>query len=61
MKNEVWHITPLNDLEEHTETLDCKCDPHIEIFKDGALVIHNAYDGRELREDLIEAVKNSGN
>jgi len=59
--NEVWHIIPLNDLEEHSETLDCACDPHLEIFDKGTLVIHNAYDNREIGEDLIEAVKKHPN
>jgi len=41
------HIIPEHDKHEHTATLDCWCYP---LQIDGARVIHNAKDCRELKE-----------
>ena len=49
------HVTPINDLREHIESLDCWCEPHSEWIDEdtglpyaaGPLVVHNALDGRE--------------
>ncbi len=53
------HIVPFNDLKSHVEegTL-CPCEPHVffndpetgEAFAE-AIVLHKAWDGRELVED----------
>jgi len=44
-----YHVVPINDIDEHdTEGNQCKCDPEIKILDE--LVIHNAFDGRELIE-----------
>jgi len=46
-----WHILPTNDLKEHEESSTCECYPTIEIKDNGdMLVIHNAFDGREIFE-----------
>ncbi len=47
-----WHVTPINDLVEHTESDDCVCGPKIDPVKrgDGSIgwcVIHQALDGRK--------------
>lgn len=46
------HVVPVNDLLEHnTDSVECWCDPTIEV--DGAIliVIHNSFDGREDDEE----------
>lgn len=50
--NNVWHVYPVNDLKEHdTESPACHCNPTVELQDNGGLVvIHNSYDGRELKE-----------
>jgi len=53
------HIVPFNDLKQHDETgTQCPCDPHV-FWKDPktgaefneAIVLHKAWDGRELMEE----------
>ena len=44
------HIIPINDLEEHIESSTCKCNPTY-CNKDGEIIIHNSFDGRELLEN----------
>jgi hypothetical protein len=46
---EKTHIVPVNDIFEHTtEFYSCKCIPVINEEDD--IVIHNAFDSRELNE-----------
>jgi hypothetical protein len=70
---EVWHIIPVNDLEEHLEETNmdecimingelvgdlkckCKCNAAIKFEGDAAIIVHNAYDGREVFETDNEA------
>lgn len=43
----MWHVLPINDLEEHEESSTCKCEPKV-INEEGELIIvHNSFDGRE--------------
>ena len=53
MKDKIpcWHIIPINDLHPHSEDDKCECKPKVEVVDGGVLVIHNAYDGREIYED----------
>lgn len=44
------HITPINDLKEHQEDINCNCNPRTEYINDNILIIHNSYDGRETLE-----------
>lgn len=39
----VIHILPISDLGFHTETLECFCEPRLEIVENGSrdLLIHN--------------------
>ena len=54
--NNVWHVTPINDLKPHIEAVDCPCNPKIEIQdNDGLVVVHKSYDGRELKEQNVTA------
>ncbi|BAP37811.1 hypothetical protein AS4_28710 [Acinetobacter guillouiae] len=42
------HVIPINDLKKHTYTHDCICNCS---YEDG-VYIHNAFDERELTENL---------
>lgn len=48
MNPERIHVLPINDSQEHDESLACPCHPTIE--ENGVLIIHNAFDGREWKE-----------
>lgn len=53
-----WNILPVNDLIEHSNDSTCECHPVVEIMEDGdILCIHNSYDGRERKEELIKSIK----
>lgn len=46
------NILPINDLYEHEENTTCHCEPKV-IYESGEIiVVHNAFDGR----DIIEVV-----
>ena len=51
-KNNIWHIEPINDLDDHnTDGIECHCNPKLQIQDNGGLVVvHNSYDGREMEE-----------
>jgi hypothetical protein len=48
------HVLPLNDKEEHEEHTRCSCNPKVEVIGAKLLIIHNAYDHREIAEWLNE-------
>jgi hypothetical protein len=41
------HVTPINDEMVHHESRTCPCNPVV----DENVVIHNAFDGREFKEE----------
>jgi len=47
-----YEVVPLNDLRRHISSPDCPCIP--EFQEDGGfmMLIHNAFDGRELNEPM---------
>ena len=49
-----YHILPIDDLEEHEESTTCKCEPKIEFIKGEMMIIHNAFDQREILEQVEE-------
>lgn len=52
-----WHIIPSNDIQEHTESVNCHCSPACrEIDGGGFLITHNSFDGREVREEAKEYI-----
>ncbi len=54
------HVYPLNDLKEHElEGTMCPCGPRIDWTNPEAIVIHNAWDLREVNEEL-ETLKIKG-
>lgn len=50
MNFETWHILPQNDRQPHTESLDCHCRPDVQWESQSRIVIHRAFDGREILE-----------
>ena len=51
----IWHLLPIDDLEEHLENSTCKCLPNSEILENGDIMItHNSFDKREVIERLFE-------
>lgn len=52
--NSIFHILPVNDSDEHIEGFNCTCKPDIVSFDNGMiLVVHNSFDHREVKEELI--------
>jgi len=52
----MWqHVYPVNDIAEHAlGGFECECGPEIDF--ENNIIIHNAFDGR----DLIEAAEKGG-
>lgn len=50
----IHHIVPTKDLIAHKDDgSPCDCCPMVEFLENGdTLVIHNAWDGREILEEL---------
>ena len=48
-------VVPVDDIMPHDEesTL-CPCEPKVEFINGGMLIVHNSFDGRELREKCQE-------
>lgn len=52
------HVYPVNDTCEHdTESTQCACNPKVDFSEGEGLVIHNAFDCRELFEQMAGATK----
>lgn len=53
----MYNILPINDINTHIEDSTCKCNPKV-IFASGEMIIiHNSFDGREFKEELIKEVE----
>lgn len=49
------HVYPVNDLQEHVLVgVDCPCDPDVEVIGATLLIVHNAFDHREIIEQAID-------
>lgn len=48
--SDIWHVIPLNDLQEHEESEACWCRPDVDYVGVGTVVTHNAKDDRESYE-----------
>jgi len=63
----IFHVIPINELNEHTPTIKCKCEPKMEIFKvqvqahkddanqeweDHYFVIHKSYLLEKIQKSL---------
>ncbi|HMN11192.1 MAG TPA: hypothetical protein PKD55_02560 [Bellilinea sp.] len=50
------HVAPIDDRKDHILNMDCPCHPTVEW--DGIpLVIHHAFDFREIMEELNEHLR----
>lgn len=60
MIGDVFHVLPINDIFDHThdDTMKCNCKPKIVHEYGVYTVIHNAWDNRELFEELSTEVAN---
>lgn len=53
--NNWYHVFPVNDVEAHDlQSFDCKCDP--EINYTDMVVVHNAFDKRDVLEEISSNV-----
>ncbi len=51
-------IVPINDIREHEENSStCPCDPKVEIKNGEMVLIHNAFDHRQIVEQAREILK----
>lgn len=51
------HIYPLDDLKEHVLESTCDCLPTVSVENGELIVCHNAFDDRELIEEVNEILK----
>jgi len=52
------HVVPQDDTKPHTLDLHCECNPRKEVAAKGHLVvIHDAFDGRVVLEQVEELLK----
>lgn len=47
---DVFHVLPANDTKPHMESEACECEPRVDQYIYGRIVVHNSYDKRELFE-----------
>jgi hypothetical protein len=50
------NIIPINDLQPHIENDMCNCKPIVKIKNGIFIIIHNSYDRREFKEQLINNI-----
>jgi len=56
------HVYPVDDASEHVlEGTDCPCNPVIEVHGANLLIIHNAWDHREIIEEAIDIMNEECN
>lgn len=53
----MYNILPVNDIEEHTEDSTCKCKPKVIFEGSEMIIVHNSFDGREYREEMIREIE----
>lgn len=54
---EIFHVHPINDLQKHSLSHLCKCNPEIEVENGNLIIVHNSYDGRdgvELENEILK-------
>lgn len=57
-EGEIWHLLPEGDVKKHEESENCSCKPRIVDVEDGVtMIIHNAFDCREVYEQAEERIK----
>jgi hypothetical protein len=49
------HVYPVKDLREHvTVGVDCPCEPIVKVVGAVLVIVHNAFDHREIVEQAID-------
>ena len=62
MEKEYWHLLPTGDTNTHKESKNCPCNPRLYKGEEGKiLVVHNAFDGRELLEQAEKRINEQTN
>ena len=56
MNNDI-NILPVGDIRTHVEDATCPCNPRVEIIGANLYIVHNAWDHRELFEEINLAIK----
>ena len=51
-----YHVLPIDDLKEHTEDTTCECHPKVLHENGNMIIVHNSFDGREFKEQLLDAI-----
>lgn len=44
------HVSPINDLREHTKSSTCRCMPMACPWQGKVIWVHHTWDGREITE-----------
>ena len=57
----IYHVLPIDDLKEHSESSTCDCKPTLKMENNNMIFIHHSYDGREFIEQLTENINNNLN
>jgi hypothetical protein len=47
------HVVPTNDRQSHLWDEDCPCSPTIKVYGDDRVIVHNAWDYREIIEQAV--------
>lgn len=55
MLTDIWHVMPQEDDFNHSLSMDCSCDPRVDIQdgEDYIFVFHNK-DGVSVEEEILE-------
>ena len=51
MKDDI-HVIPANDLHKHIMSVNCPCEPTVEVVGAVLVITHNAWDHREFVEQI---------
>lgn len=45
-EDDIYHVLPVNDILQHTEEEYCRCRPRVDVYENGVVVVHQAFDLR---------------
>lgn len=55
-----YHLSPVDDSQPHSLDGDeCECNPGQRVIDGNRIIIHNAFDGRELLEEANNILSNN--
>lgn len=55
------NVLPVDDVRLHIESAECPCEPMVEVIGANLLIIHNAFDHREIIEQAIDIMNEENN